>query len=96
MSSSPYRWTMVTPGEPMVRTAFEIGEIGAGEVVVEVAGDWTEVATMSVIGQRKRIEAGRQLRAFHDELTGLPGRRKLALLACLPRWSCHEYFRPAT
>lgn len=41
---------------------------------VEVAGDWTEVATMSVIGQRKRIEAGRQLRAFHDELTGLPGR----------------------
>lgn len=38
MSSNPYRWLMVAPGEPMVRAEFEIGDLDAGQVVVEVAG----------------------------------------------------------
>ncbi|HRO35017.1 6-hydroxycyclohex-1-ene-1-carbonyl-CoA dehydrogenase [Thauera sp.] len=38
MSTKPYRWMMVEPGRPMVRTEFEIGELAADQVVVEVAG----------------------------------------------------------
>lgn len=38
MSTKPYRWMMVEAGRPMVRTEFEIGELAADQVVVEVAG----------------------------------------------------------
>ena len=38
MSTKPYRWMMVEPGRPMVRTEFELGELAADQVVVEVAG----------------------------------------------------------
>lgn len=38
MSTKPYRWMMVEQGRPMVRTEFEIGELAADQVVVEVAG----------------------------------------------------------
>lgn len=38
MSTTPFRWSMVTAGEPQVRTEFELPSPGAGEVVVEVAG----------------------------------------------------------
>ncbi len=34
----PTRWMMVSPGEPLQKTAFELDPPGAGEVVVEVAG----------------------------------------------------------
>ena len=36
MSTKPYRWLMVEPGRPMVRTEFEIGELAADQVVVRV------------------------------------------------------------
>ena len=38
MSTKPYRWMRVEPGRPMVRTEFELGELAADQVVVEVAG----------------------------------------------------------
>ncbi|MCK2125753.1 6-hydroxycyclohex-1-ene-1-carbonyl-CoA dehydrogenase [Thauera aromatica] len=38
MSSNPHRWMMTSPGAPMVRAEFEIGELSADQVVVAVAG----------------------------------------------------------
>jgi 6-hydroxycyclohex-1-ene-1-carbonyl-CoA dehydrogenase len=38
MSSNPYRWLMSAVGAPMTRVEFELGALGAGDVVVEIAG----------------------------------------------------------
>jgi 6-hydroxycyclohex-1-ene-1-carbonyl-CoA dehydrogenase len=38
MSSNPYRWQMSAVGAPMTKVGFELGELGAGDVVVEIAG----------------------------------------------------------
>jgi len=38
MSSASHRWEMTGVAEPLVRTDFETGTPGAGEVVVEIAG----------------------------------------------------------
>ncbi|HRP95879.1 MAG TPA: 6-hydroxycyclohex-1-ene-1-carbonyl-CoA dehydrogenase [Rhodocyclaceae bacterium] len=38
MSNNPYRWLMSAVGEPMTKAEFDIGELGSGDVVVEVAG----------------------------------------------------------
>lgn len=38
MSTTPFRWSMIAAGEPMVRSEFDLPTPGDGEVVVEVAG----------------------------------------------------------
>lgn len=38
MSNNPYRWLMSAVGEPMTKAEFGLGELAAGDVVVEIAG----------------------------------------------------------
>ncbi len=38
MSNAAYQWSMIQPGEPMVRSEFDVPTPGAGEVVVAIAG----------------------------------------------------------
>ena len=90
MSTKPYRWMMVEPGRPMVRTEFEIGELAADQVVVEVAG-LRRLPHRSRLLLRRRAPTSRCRSRLGHEISGrVVGAGSAWGSGSAARWSCRR------